>query len=375
MRKSVAALFADAVCDPRLDAAESVAVQSIRASMCVPLKPKDAIVGVLYVDHLSVAGRFTEDDLDFLVAFASLAAIAVENAALYRRVEQEAGARMQLIMNAKLASLSAMAAGIAHELRNPLNFITNFAEASADIVRELEEDLSSQRAVLDPAVTASFAEALGSLRTNAARITEHGRRADGVIQGLVRHARRPTGIRESGDLNAVVAASVGLTRKWARLGELEVRVDAAYDPAIGPVQMSAADLGQVFINVVDNALYSMRQKKRARVGPAGGAAAPGADGAAAYAPELRVRTADRGDRAEVRIRDNGLGIPEDAVDRVFDPFFTTKPPGQGTGLGLSLSREIVVEGHRGSMRVETTLGEYAELVITLPKQGGSPSKR
>jgi len=116
--------------------------------------------------------------------------------------------------------------------------------------------------------------------------------------------------------------------------------------------------------VVDNALHSMREKKRARAGREGG-----------YDPELRVRTADRGDRAEVRIRDNGTGIPEDIVDRIFEPFFTSRPPGQGTGLGLSLSRDIVVEGHRGSMRVETAQGEYAELVITLPKRGGASSKR
>jgi signal transduction histidine kinase len=187
-----------------------------------------------------------------------------------------------------------------------------------------------------------------------ARITEHGRRADAIIKGMLQHARRPTGERAQADLNAVVDESVRHARAGAQGGEADAHIVTAYDPAIGLVEMATLDMGRVFLNVVDNALYAMRQKKRER--------------GASYAPELSVRTADRADHVEVRIRDNGMGIPKTIAARMFEPFFTTKPPGEGTGLGLSLSREIVVQGHQGTMRVESEEGEYTEFVITLPKR-------
>ncbi|WP_437980260.1 ATP-binding protein [Sorangium sp. So ce117] len=354
LRKSVAALFADAVLDPRLDAARSVVAQSIRASMCVPLKPKDDIIGVLYVDNLSAAHVFTEPDLEFLVAFAGQAAVAVKNASLYRRLERETVERMQLVLDAKLASLSGMVAGIAHEIRNPLNFMNNFADIAAELARDLVEDLRAQEARLDPGALARIEENMAQLRESMGRITQNGRRADAIIKRMLQHARRPSGERAMADLNAVVDESVRLARAGAQGGDLDVRVVAAYDPGIGSVEMARLDMGRVFLNVVDNALYAMRQKKR--------------DRGAGYAPELSVRTADQGEQVEVRIRDNGVGIPSNVAARIFEPFFTTKPPGEGTGLGLSLSREIVVQGHQGTMRVEGEEGEYTEFVITLPKR-------
>ncbi|WP_437735086.1 ATP-binding protein [Sorangium sp. So ce1335] len=361
LRNSVAALFADAVLDPRLEAARSVVAQSIRASMCVPLKPKDDVIGVLYVDNLHAAHIFTEPDLEFLVAFASQAAVAVQNASLYRRLERETVERMQLVLDAKLASLSGVVAGIAHEIRNPLNFMNNFAEIAAGVAQELSEELRAQGVRLDAGALAQLEENLAHLRDSMARITEHGRRADAIIKGMLQHARRPSGERAPADLNAVVGESVRLARAGAQGGDLDVRVVEAYDPAIGPLEMARLDMGRVFVNVVANALYAMRQKKLKR-----------GDG---YAPELVVRTADRGDHVEVRIRDNGTGIPEKVAARMFEPFFTTKPPGDGTGLGLSLSREIVVQGHQGTMRVESVEGEYAEFVITLPKPVCTPARR
>jgi signal transduction histidine kinase len=352
----VAALFADASVDPRLDAARSVVAQSIRSSMCVPLEPKDDVIGVLYVDNLRAAHVFSEADLEFLVAFAGQAAVAVKNASLYRRLERETVERMQLVLDAKLASLNQMVAGIAHEIRNPLNFINNFAAISSELAQELTEGLRAQQARLDPDALAQLEESLVQLRDSTVRITEHGRRADAIIQGMLQHARRPSGARAPADLNAVVDESVRLAHASARLrGDgLDVRVVATYDPAIGPLEMAALDLGRVFINVVDNALYAMQQKRRER--------------GAGYAPELGVRTLGLGDHVEVRIRDNGTGIPKGVVARMFEPFFTTKPPGQGTGLGLSLSRDIVVQGHQGTMRVESEEGEFTEFVITLPKR-------
>ncbi len=360
LERSVGVLFADAMSDPRLDPARSAAAQSVRASMCVPLRPRGDVIGVLYVDNLSSAHLYSEDDLEFLVAFTSQAAVAIENAALYRRLEQETVARMQLIMEAKLASLGLMVSGIAHELRNPLNFMMNFADISTGLAAELEEGLRAHGGALPPSARAELEETAACLVENTGRISEHGQRADAVIQGMLKHAHRPPGAREPADLNAVVADAARLALEVPQASDVGVRVITEYDPAIGAVEMSAQEIGRVFLNVVENALHAMREKRRAR--------------GAGYAPELRIRTAARGGEVEVRIRDNGTGIPRDALARLFEPFFTTKPPGQGTGLGLSLSREIVVQGHRGTMRVESDPGEGTEVIVTLPTDAARSSR-
>ncbi len=357
---SVAALFSDAGSDPRLAEAESIIAQSIHTSICVPLKPKDDVIGVLYVDSTSQWSRFSEQELEFMVAFASQASVALENASLYRRIERETVERMQLIMDAKLASLSGLVAGIAHELRNPLNFINNFADVSAELVDDLEARVRNERLHLPAGLLTDVDGMLGTLRDNMRQIVENGSRADAVIHGMLQHAHQPSGKREGVDLNALVAQSVILGRDGARSEPLPLRLEADYDPAIGLVEMMGPEMGRVFINLVDNAIYAMRQKKQQR----------GAD----YTPVLRVRTVNRGEYAEVRIRDNGPGIPSELAARIFDPFFTTKPPGEGTGLGLSLSHEIVVRGHQGTLRMESTPGEFCEFLITLPKRARSPRK-
>jgi two-component system, NtrC family, sensor kinase len=355
LRRSVAALFSDAANDPRLNAADSIILGSIRASMCVPLKPRDEVLGVLYVDNVSMPGRFSEDDLDFLVAFAGQAALALENARLYRRIEQETVQRMQLIMDAKLASLASMVGGMAHELRNPLNFISNFASLSVGLTEDLADVLTPYRGHVTDASARDMDEALSCLRVNVQKITEHGRRADALIQGMLQHARRSPGPREAVDLNALVAESVALGQGGMRGDPLPVRLDAGYDPAAGVLELIRAEVGRVVINIVDNALYAMRQKWREQ--------------GAAYVPVLQVRTLSRPEQVEVRLRDNGPGIPPESAGRIFDPFFTTKPPGQGTGLGLSLSHDIIVQGHQGTLRMETVPGEFTEFVITLPRRG------
>ncbi len=230
LRKSVAALFTDAGTDPRLDSARSVVVQSIRASMCVPLKPKDDVIGVLYVDSQRSASLFTEEDLEFLLAFASQAAVAIENARLYRRLELETVARMQLTMEAKLASLGAMVAAIAHELRNPLNFMTNFAELSVGLTDEVEGALSPYAGALPDDTQADLTDAIASLRGNVSRIREHGRRADAIIQGMLQHTRRPSGVRELADLNAIVAEGVRMGRDGVQGKGFEVRLVEAVRP-------------------------------------------------------------------------------------------------------------------------------------------------
>ena len=349
----------DAAIDPRLDAAASVVVQSIRASMCAPLKPRGDVIGVLYVDNQRSASLYTEDDLEFLLAFAGQAAIALENDSLVRRLEQEAVARMELVMEAKLTSLGGMVAAIGHELRNPLNFITNFAETSASLAAEIQEGLKAEQGRLPAGALADLEDAAACLRDNSDRIREHGRRADAILEGMVQHARRPSGRREQGDLHAVLDEAVRLARESPQARGLELRVVTAYDPAVGPIEMAAGEMGRVFASVIDNAFHAMRQKQRA-LGDA-------REHPPTYAPELSLRTAVVGDRVEIRLRDNGTGLTPEVEARMFEPFFTTKPSGQGTGLGLSLSREIVVQGHQGTMRAETAPGEWTELVVGLPR--------
>lgn len=337
LRQSVAALFIDS-----------------RASMCAPLKPKDDVIGVLYVDTPRSTHPFSEDDLDFLVAFASQTALALDNATLHRRLEQESVARMQL-MEAKLASLNMTLSGLAHELRNPLNFMTHFAELSSVLAGGIAEELGAQSARLPENARVELEDMLANLRENTSRIGEHGRRANAIIQSMLTHGPRAPSAREAVDLNAVVAESVRLARGGPQGRDVEVRVLEEYDAAIGLLEIAPLDMGRVFLNVAENALYSLREKKRERGGD--------------YVPELRVHTAARGDHVEVRVRDNGMGIPKQLVEKLFEPFFTTKPKGQGTGLGLSLSRDIVVHGHQGTMRVESEAGEGTEVVVTLPQVG------
>jgi two-component system, NtrC family, sensor kinase len=361
--QGVAALFSDAAVDPRVDTSKSIVFQSIRASMCVPLRPKDEVIGVLYVDNLSVPNHFSEEDLEFLAAFANQAAVAIENAALYRRIEEEAVGRVQVIMQEKLASLGAVVAGIAHEIRNPLNFINNFAELSSGLADDLGETFAELRKGPTPEALADLEATIEDLKQNAIKINEHGRRANSIIQSMLLHARGTSGAREPADLNAVVADGVSLGYEAARTKDpaFTLKLDVDYDPAAGSVDMVSADLGRVFVNVVDNACYAVRQKQQKN-----------GDG---YTPALSVRTRARGDKVEVTFRDNGTGVPKEIAEKIFHPFFSTKPSGEGTGLGLSLSHDIVVQGHQGEMRMDSVVGEFTEIVIVVPKRAPQPTTK
>ena len=354
VENSVAAIFADAAIDPRLDAAQSVIFQSIRASMCVPLKPRDEVIGVLYLDNLTTPNCFPEQDLEFLVAFASQAAIAIENASLYRRVERETVDRMALVMDGKVAALNALVAGIAHEIRNPLNFIANFAELSSELVAEAAETARVARDRLSEDEAADLESTIAQIGDNAARINEHARRADAIIKAMLSHARQGHSEREAVDVNALVTESVKLAL-GARHRELEVEIAMRTGATAGVAEMARGDLSRVLVNVIENSLYAMADKRQ-RLG-------------ASYAAKLSVSTTGVGDRVEIRISDNGVGIAADIADRIYNPFFTTKPPGEGTGLGLSLSHDIIVHGHQGTIRMDSTAGEKTEFVITLPRKG------
>ena len=264
-------------------------------------------------------------------------------------------AQTQLVQQEKMASLGQLTAGVAHELKNPLNFVNNFAQLSAELLDDFEDELREDPSRTITEGLESSGDLLADLRANANKIREHGRRADGIIRSMLAHSRAQPGPHRPAPLNGLVEEYVGLAYHGMRAEHTGFNVDIqkSLDPAVGEVSMVPEEIGRVFLNLLDNALQAMRTR----------AAAEG-DG---YAPVLSVVTRPMpGGGAEVRIADNGAGIPDDVRDRIFEPFFTTKPTGEGTGLGLSLTYEIVVHGHGGALDVESTEGEGTTFVVTLP---------
>jgi PAS domain S-box-containing protein len=278
------------------------------------------------------------------------------NRELDSTLKQLRDTQKQLVTQEKLASLGSLTAGIAHELKNPLNFVNNFAQLSSGLVDELTASLESQRPRMEPAVSAEVDEVLGGLRLNMSKIWEHGNRANQIIGSMLLHSRESSGKKEPADLNAVIKECLllGYHGSRANIPSFELSIQTDYDPHVGKVEMVVSEIVRVLVNLVDNACYSMQQKKR--------------ELGAAFSPRLEVRTRDLGNRVEVRIRDNGTGVPSTLVDKVFDPFLTTKPTGEGTGLGLSISHDIITGYHQGDLRLESVEGEFAEFTLELPKQ-------
>ena len=256
-------------------------------------------------------------------------------------------AQQQLVQSEKLASLGALTAGIAHEIKNPLNFVNNFAALSRELAAELAAELD---AGADPGVVH---ELLADLQSNAERIEAHGRRADSIVRGMMQHARGGKGEREPVDLNGLVEEHLTLAYhgRRAQVPDFNVALERDYAGDLDPVEVVPQDIGRVLINLINNAFDAVTARA-ATDGPP-------------FAPAVRVATARVPGGVEVRVGDNGTGVPEEVSGRVFEPFFTTKPAGQGTGLGLSMSHDIVEHGHGGRLRVESP-GEGATFVVTLP---------
>ncbi len=273
------------------------------------------------------------------------ARLARANAELEVSLNRLRTTQQRLVHAEKMASLGALTAGIAHEIKNPLNFVTNFSSLSRELVEELGEEA-------DPEERAAILE---DLKLNAEKIEEHGRRADGIVRSMMEHARTGKGERQAVDLNALVDEHVNLAYhgRRAQMPNFQVEVERDYDEAVGPVEVVPQDLGRVVLNLVGNAFDAVHEKSA----QAGGA----------YVPMVRVRTERRGDAVVARVEDNGPGMPPAVKAKVFEPFFTTKPAGSGTGLGLSMSYDIVTQGHGGTLTAESAKGEGAAFVITLPE--------
>jgi two-component system, NtrC family, sensor kinase len=261
----------------------------------------------------------------------------------------------ELTVQAKLASLGALTAGIAHEIKNPLNFVLNFAQLAEETAREQIRKIDGAGAP-SADLLAELRELAEDLSGDIAKIREHGSRADGIIASMLAHSRGQPGERRPTDFNALVRDYVNLAFHGMRAQDntFQAAIEADYDPAVGMLDVIPQDLSRVFLNIGSNACYAVRQKARRRIPD--------------YQPEIRVTTRDLGERVEARIRDNGIGIPDDLRTRIFDPFFTTKEVGEGAGLGLSISYEIVVQEHHGTFTVDSRDGEFTEFIVTVPRQ-------
>ena len=253
----------------------------------------------------------------------------------------------RLIQKEKMASLGELTAGIAHEIQNPLNFVNNFSEVSSELVAELQD----AQAAGDAAEVAALAS---DLAQNLSKITQHGRRAAGIVRGMLEHSRPSTGARTPTDVNALCAEHLRLAYQGLRATDplFSAALGTDLAPDLPPVPAVGADLGRVLLNLLGNAFYAVRQRQQA--------------GEPGYAPAVSVQTRRVNGQVEIRVQDNGAGVPAAVQAKIFQPFFTTKPTGEGTGLGLSLAHDIVAQGHGGTLTVESPDGHGTALVITLP---------
>ena len=261
----------------------------------------------------------------------------------------------QLVQSEKMVALAALTSGVAHEMQNPLNFVNNFAEVSLELLSELEE--VHQQPTPDAGLTT---ELLADLRQNLLRINQHGDRASGIVKGMLEHAHADPGQCQPVNLNSMAQEYLRLAYHGLQTKHQNFEVARRFDldPALGLLMVVPQELGRVLLNLFNNAFYAVHEKA-ALLGPA-------------YVPSVRVRTRRVSGAVELHVRDNGPGIPVGVMDKIFDPFFTTKPPGEGTGLGLWLTYDIVTKGYGGTLTARSEVGAFTEFIVTLPQEQGVP---
>jgi len=332
--------------------------ETVSSLIYLPMMIDDSIIGVISVQSFK-KNAYTQYHLDMLNNLGNYVAIAFQNAISYEAINRANNelkdAQAQLVQSEKMASLGQLTAGIAHEIKNPLNFVNNFAELTVDLTKELNEEIDHIEDKLDPKDVDYLKEIIGDIASNAQKINDHGKRADSIVKGMLLHSRGKAGEMQPTDVNSLLAEYVNLGFHGMRAQDntFNLKIDSDYDASIGMINTVPQDLSRVFLNIINNACYATNQKKKELKD--------------AYFPILEVHTKNLDKKVEIRIRDNGTGIPQEVLDKIFNPFFTTKPAGQGTGLGLSLSFDIIVQEHHGEMKVDSKEGEYAEFVIIIPK--------
>ncbi|MBK3664601.1 GAF domain-containing protein [Bradyrhizobium diazoefficiens] len=353
----------DVQADPEFAPSAARRSADIRTMLGVPLSRDGAPIGVFVLTRHQVR-PFSAKQVELATTFADQALIAIENVRLFDEVQERTrelsqsldelrAAQGRLIQTEKLASLGQLTAGIAHEIKNPLNFVNNFSSVSTELIDELNEVLQS--AGLADKTKEEVDELTHMLKGNLEKVVQHGKRADSIVKNMLLHSREGSGEHRLADINAIVEESLNLAYHGARAEKpgFNVTLKRDFDRAAGMVDIYPQEITRVFLNLISNGFYAGTKRKESA-----------ADG---FEPTLSAETKDLGGRVEIRIRDNGTGIPQEVKEKMFNPFFTTKPAGEGTGLGLSMSHDIVVKQHGGTIDVNTEPGVFTEFIITLPR--------
>ncbi|HRI67734.1 MAG TPA: AAA family ATPase [Polyangium sp.] len=341
-----------------------------KSLLCQPILRQKELIAVLYLENDLVHNVFTPSRCRLLDLLSAQAAISLENARLYETLDNRVNERTRelskaleelreaherLVVQEKLASLGMITSGIAHEIKNPLNFVNNFAIIARDLAGELDETVSDMSSSSASADGQRIRDIVNDIKECATKIEHHGKRADGIVRAMLEHSRGGSGATEEIVLNELVAENVRLAYQAFRFQHTNFDVDIEFQLAtdLPPLFVAAQEVGRVIQNLATNAVYSMHKKAQTN--------------SAGYTPALRVTTRGEGSSVEIRVYDNGAGIPAAVQSKIFTPFFTTKPPGEGTGLGLSISHSVITRGHKGTLEFRSVEGECCEFVVTLPK--------
>jgi two-component system NtrC family sensor kinase len=354
----------DVLADPEYDFGDAPRIGNYRTLLGVPLLRDGQVEGVFALARPEPA-PFTARQIEMVRAFADQAVIAIENARLFDEVQartRELAASLddlrkaqdRLIQSEKLASLGQLTAGIAHEIKNPLNFINNYSALSHELIDELAEAIKGGAA--NEAAHGETDELIGAISGNLDKIVQHGKRADSIVKNMLLHSREGSGERSTTSVNAMVEEALNLAYHGARAEKpgFNVTIVKSLDPNAGAAEVYAQEMTRVLLNLISNGFYATSKRKQSA-------------GNGAYEPTISASTRDLGPKVEIAIRDNGTGIPDEVKAKMFNPFFTTKPAGEGTGLGLSLSHDIVVKQHGGAIEVSTEPDAFTEFSIVLPR--------
>ena len=351
----------DALNEERFNSDPYIQDNKILSIMCLPITAQGRINGLLYLENSLLKGVFSKNRIELLQMLSGQIGISIENAILYENLEEKVFERTkeiekaytelkatqnQLIQSEKMASLGELTAGIAHEIQNPLNFVNNFSEVSNELLDEMKEELLKGNK--DEAIAIA-----DDVKQNLIKINHHGKRADAIVKGMLQHSRINSGVREPTDINELCEEYLRLSYHGLRAKDksFNATMKTDFDSEIGKINVVTQDIGRVILNLLTNAFYAVTEKKKSNI-----------DG---YEPVVSISTRKLGQKVEIKVKDNGNGIPMRVLDKIFQPFFTTKPTGEGTGLGLSLSYEIITKVHGGELNVNTKEGEFTEFIVIL----------